>query len=59
MDMKYMPDDIFLIEKRGEDNFVGALCSVKFLEDHGLKISAKVGDSEVVETETKPKAKKK
>ena len=58
IDMKYMPDDIFLIEKRGEDQFVGCLCSVKFLEDHGVKITAKVGESEEV-TEDKPKAKKK
>jgi hypothetical protein len=47
------------IEKRGEDNFVGALCSVKFFEDHGVKIEAKVGVTEFVETEEKPKAKKK
>jgi len=55
--MKYMPDDIFLIGKKGEDNIVGALCSVKFLEDHGVKIIAKV--DEVVETGVKPKTKKK
>jgi hypothetical protein len=30
--MKYMPDDIFLIEEKGEDNFVGCLSSVKFLK---------------------------
>jgi len=59
IDMKYMPDDIFLIEKKGSDQFVGCLCSVKFLEDHGVKIEAKVGDSEVVETEEKPEPKKK
>jgi hypothetical protein len=59
VDMKYMPDDIFLIEKKGEDDFVGCLCSVKFLEDHGVTIDAQVGDSEVVETESKPKSKKK
>jgi hypothetical protein len=55
--MKYMPDDIFLIEKKGEDNFVGALCSVKFLKDLGVKITAKVG--EVVVTDVKSKSKKK
>ena len=59
IDLKYMSDDIFLIEKKGEDNFVGCLCSVKFLKDLGVKIEAKVGDSEVVETEEKPKSKKK
>jgi hypothetical protein len=66
VDMRYMQDDIFLIEKKGSDRFVGALCSVKFLEDHGVKIDAQVGESEVVETEkveteetTKPKLKKK
>jgi len=59
IDMEYMPDEIFLIEKRGEDQFVGCLCSVKFLENHGVKIAAKVGDSEVVETEEKSKPKKK
>jgi hypothetical protein len=53
----YLPDDIFLLEKRCEDNFVGALCSVKFLENNGVKITAKVGESEVVLD--KPKGKKK
>jgi len=59
LDLKYLSDEIFLIEKRGEDQFVGCLCSVKFLEDHGVKIEAKVGESEVVETEEKPEPKKK
>ena len=34
VDMKYVPNDIFLIEKRSDDSFVGALCCIKFLEDH-------------------------
>lgn len=36
--MKNMPEDIFLIEKKAEDNFVGALCSVKFLEEYEVKV---------------------
>ena len=40
-----MPDDIFLIEKKSEDYFVGCLCSVKFLEDHEVKITARLGES--------------
>ena len=48
--MKYMPDDIFLIEKKGEDNLVGCLCSVKFMEDQGVKNTAKVCDREDSET---------
>ncbi len=54
-----MPDDIFLISKKGSNQFVDCLCSIKFLEDHGVKITAKVGDLEVVETEEKLKVKKK
>jgi hypothetical protein len=54
-----MPDDIYLITKKGEDSFVDTLCSIEFLEDHEVKIEAKVGDSEVIETEVKPKGKKK
>ena len=54
-----MPDDIFLIEKKSEDYFVGCLCSVKFLEDHGVKNAAKVGEVVIAETEEKPKSKKK
>jgi hypothetical protein len=59
--MKYMRDDIFLISKKGEDNFVGCLCSIKFLKDSGVKITAKVRETQTVETEpaqTKPKLKK-
>ena len=56
-----MPDDIFLIEKKGEEQFVGALCSIKFLEDHGVKITAKVGEGVEPDKKesTKPKLKKK
>jgi hypothetical protein len=65
VDLKYLPDDIILIEKKGEENFVGCLCSIKFLEELGYSVKSVLGSSEVVETEevveetTKPKSKKK
>ena len=59
IDLKYVKEKVFLIEKVGEDDFVGVLTSARFLCDNGIDIPAK-GKTEVVETsETKPKAKKK
>ncbi len=57
-----MPYDVFLIEKKGEDQFAGSLCSITFLEDHRVKIIAKVAegeDSEVKAEDSKPEEKKK
>ena len=57
VDLKYVDEKAFLIEKVGEDDFVGVLTSARFLRDNGIDIPAK--GKEVVETESKPKAKKK
>jgi hypothetical protein len=60
VDLKYVKEKVFLIEKVGEDDFVGVLTSATFLRENGIEIPAK-GKTEVVETEepTKPKSKKK
>jgi hypothetical protein len=56
LDLKYKPDDIILIEKVGSDQYVGVLCSVKFLEDNGVTIPAK---GKVKSDDEKPDTKKK
>ena len=58
VDLKYVKEKVFLIEKVGEDDFVGVLTSATFLRENGIEIPAK-GKTEVVETEEKPKSKKK
>ena len=57
LDLKYKPDDIILIEKVGSDQYVGVLCSVKFLEDNGIEIPAR-GKTDV-KSDDKVDAKKK
>jgi len=60
VDLKYLPEDIILIEKKGEENFVGCLCSIKFLEELGYSVKSKLGEVVSTEkTEDKPKSKKK
>jgi len=56
VDLKYVDEKVFLIEKVGEDDYVGVLTSARFLRENGIDIPAK-GKAEVVEE--KPKAKKK
>jgi hypothetical protein len=60
VDLKYVDEKVFLIEKVGEDDYVGVLTSARFLRENGIEIPAK-GKTEVVEPEepTKPKSKKK
>ena len=55
VDLKYVDEKVFLIEKVGEDDFVGVLTSARFLRENGIKIPAK-GKTDV--TEEKPKKKK-
>jgi hypothetical protein len=38
VDLKYVAEKVFLIEKVGEDNFFGVLTSARFLRDNGIKI---------------------
>jgi hypothetical protein len=59
LDLKYKPDDIILIEKVGSDQYVGVLCSVKFLEDNGIEIPAKSKAKSEDKVEEKPDKKKK
>jgi hypothetical protein len=63
VDLKYVKEKVFLIEKVGEDDFVGVLTSAKFLRDNGIEIPAKgkevVETEEVIEESAKPKLKKK
>jgi hypothetical protein len=53
VDLKYVDEKAFLIEKVGEDDFVGVLTSARFLRDKGIDIPAKKT------VEEKPKSKKK
>ena len=55
VDLKYVDEKVFLIEKVGEDDFVGVLTSARFLRDNGIEIPEK-GKSE---PESKPEQKKK
>ena len=41
VDLKYVDEKVFLIEKVGEDDFVGVLTSARFLRDNGIEIPAK------------------
>ena len=60
VDLKYVNEKEFLIEKVGEDDFVAVLTSARFLRENGIDIPAK--GKEAVSTETteeKPEVKKK
>jgi hypothetical protein len=41
VDLKYVDEKVFLIEKVGEDDYVGVLTSARFLRDNGISIPAK------------------
>jgi hypothetical protein len=41
VDLKYVDEKVFLIEKVGEDDFVGVLTSARFLRENGIEIPAK------------------
>ena len=53
--MKYVDEKVFLIEKVGEDDYVGVLTSDRFLRENGIDIPAK-GKAKA---ERKPEKKKK
>mgnify|MGYP004005621889 FL=1 len=58
IDLKYVDGTVFLIEKVGEDDFVGVLTSARFLRENGIDIPAKSKDTKP-EVESTPKSKKK
>ena len=41
VDLKYVDEKVFLIEKVGSDDYVGVLTSARFLRDNGIEIPAK------------------
>ena len=41
VDLKYVDEKVFLIEKVGEDDFVGVLTSARFLRENGIDIPVK------------------
>ncbi len=53
LDIKYIDEKVFLIEKVGDDDYVGVLTSARFLRENGIDIPEK-GKSE-----SKPEVKKK
>jgi hypothetical protein len=59
VDLKYVDEKVFLIEKVGEDDFVGVLTSARFLRDNGISIPAKGKTKSEDKTEEKPEVKKK
>ena len=59
VDLKYVDEKGFLIEKVGEDDFVGVLTSARFLRDNGISIPAKGKTKSEDKTEEKPEVKKK
>jgi hypothetical protein len=56
VDLKYVDEKVFLIEKVGSDDYVGVLTSAKFLRDNGIDIPAK---PEKAKSEEKADPKKK
>ena len=62
VDLKYVDEKVFLIEKVGEDDFVGVLTSARFLRDNGIDIPAKgktvTAKSDDTAEKTEPKKKK-
>ncbi|MBT4639066.1 MAG: hypothetical protein HN580_16700 [Deltaproteobacteria bacterium] len=59
IDLKYVDGTVFLIEKVGEDDFVGVLTSARFLRDNGIDIQAKGKAKSDEKTDEKPETKKK
>jgi hypothetical protein len=41
VDLKYVDEKVFLIEKVGEDDFVGVLASARYLRENGIEIPTK------------------
>ena len=59
VDLKYVKEKVFLIEKVGEDDYVGVLTSARFLRDNGIEIPAKSKAKSDDKVEEKPDKKKK
>ena len=55
VDLKYVDEKVFLIEKVGEDDFVGVLTSARFLRENGISIPAKGKPDTKTKSETKKK----
>jgi hypothetical protein len=59
IDLKYVDKKAFLIEKVGEDDYVGVLTSARFLRENGIDIPVKGKEVKADEkSEEKPKKKK-
>lgn len=56
LDLKYIDDKVFLIEKVGEDDFVGVIMSASLARENGIEIPEK---GSAPKTESKPETKKK
>ena len=56
IDLKYVDEKVFLIEKVGEDDFVGVLTSARYLRQNGIEIPTK-GKSKAEDKVEKPKKK--
>jgi hypothetical protein len=61
IDLKYVDEKVFLIEKVGEDDFVGVLTSARFLRENGIEIPVKEKAIKAKSDDTaeKPEVKKK
>jgi hypothetical protein len=62
IDLKYVDEKVFLIEKVGEDDYVGVLTSARFLRENGIEIPAKektVVSKPDEKSDEKPEVKKK
>jgi hypothetical protein len=58
VDLKYVDEKVFLIEKVGEDDYVGVLTSARFLRENGIDIPEK-GKAKSDDKDEKPETKKK
>ena len=54
LDLKYIEEKVFLIEKVGEDDFVGVIMSAKIARENGIDIPEKGKP----ESKSEPKKKK-
>jgi hypothetical protein len=58
VDLKYVDEKVFLIEKVGSDDYVGVLTSARFLRENGISIPTK-SKAKSDDTAEKPEVKKK
>ncbi|MBT4091892.1 MAG: hypothetical protein HOE30_25690 [Deltaproteobacteria bacterium] len=59
VDVKYVDEKVLLIEKVGEDDFLGVLTSARFLRENGIEIPAKEKSKPAETVDEKPEVKKK